>query len=429
VGKFMYYRTICSLFLLFSILFLTMENASAQDIKTLERLEKIIQQQKLQIEAQAKALDELQKQVAAMQSEQKKTAASGAVEKGINFVKSDNKNTKVTLYGQVNRGILFVDDGDDTTTYQVDNDNSSTRIGILGSITPSEDIEIGTKIEVQLESNSSSEVDQNNKRGVGDNNFTKRHLDFYFNSRKYGKFSMGYGSTASDSSAETDFSGTSLVGYSSINDMAGGQLFYDNNTDAYSSTTIGNVVTNMDGLGRDDRVRYDSPSFYDFSVSASYIADGGGDIGLRYDTEFDSFKLAAAASYSNPGSSSSKTDYQISSSVSALHNSGISLTLASGQREHKSNADSDGSTFFYTKLGYQTDFFPFGKSAFSVDYGFFNDIDLDGDEASSFGAQYVQIIKDWSTEYYLGWRFYKLDRDDSDFEDINAILSGFRVKF
>jgi uncharacterized coiled-coil protein SlyX len=125
-----------------------MENASAQDIKTLERLEKIIQQQKLQIEAQAKALDELQKQVAAMQSEQKKTAASGAVEKGINFVKSDNKNTKVTLYGQVNRGILFVDDGDDTTTYQVDNDNSSTRIGILGSITPSEDIEIGTKIEV-----------------------------------------------------------------------------------------------------------------------------------------------------------------------------------------------------------------------------------------------------------------------------------------
>lgn len=422
-------RAICSLFVLFSILFLTIGNAAAQDTKTLDNLEKIIQQQQRQIEAQAKALEQLQKQVSAMQSEQQKIVESGATKKGINIVTSGNKNAEVTLYGQVNRGVLLVDDGDDTTTYQVDNDNSSTRIGIAGKITPSEDMEIGTKIEVQFESNSSSAVDQNHKRDVGDNNFTKRHLDLYFDSKPYGKLSMGYGSAASDSTAETDLSGTTLVGYSSISDMAGGQLFYDNDADDYSDTTIGNVVTNMDGLGRDDRIRYDTPSFYDVSAAASYIADGGGDIALRYGKKFNSFQLAAAASYSNPGSTSSKTDYQISSSVSALHNSGISMTLAGGQREHKSDADSDDSQFFYTKLGYQADIFSFGKSAFSVDYGIFNDIDMDGDEASSFGAQYVQIIKDWGTEYYLGYRFHKLDRDNADFEDINAVLSGFRIKF
>jgi hypothetical protein len=30
---------------------------------------------------------------------------------------------------------------------------------------------------------------------------------------------------------------------------------------------------------------------------------------------------------------------------------------------------------------------------------------------------------------FLGYRLYKLDRDNTDFEDINALLSGFRIKF
>jgi len=163
-------------------------------------------------------------------------------------------------------------------------------------------------------------------------------------------------------------------------------------------------------------------------VAASYIADGGGDIALRYNKKFDSMNLSAAAAYANPGSTSGKTDYQVSSSVSALHDSGISLTFSGGTREYKNSMDGDGQ-FLYTKLGYQADFFSIGKTAFSLDYGLFNDIGRKDDEAKTFGAQFVQYIKNWGTEYYLGYRLYTLDRDNTDFEDINAVLSGFRIKF
>jgi hypothetical protein len=210
--------------------------------------------------------------------------------------------------------------------------------------------------------------------------------------------------------------------------MAGGQLFYDNNTEALSTTKIGNAFSDMDGLGRDDRIRYDTPSFNGFSAATSYIADGGGDVALRYGTKLDRFKVGAAVAYANPASTSAKTDYQISSSFSALHDSGISLTLSGGQREYKTDTDGDG-LFFYTKLGYQADFFSIGKTAFSIDYGIFDDIAMNNDEASTFGAQFVQNMTDWGTEYYLGYRLHQLDRDNTDFEDIRAILSGFRVKF
>lgn len=425
---FKHFKIIYYLFLLCSIVLLTMGNADAEDNATLERLEKIIQQQQFRIDAQAEAIEALQKQVKALQADTVKTAEGGKDKKSIELVNSGNDKAKVTLYGQVNRGVLFVDDGDDTTVYQVDNDNSSTRIGIMGSAKASDALETGTKIEVQFESNSSSEVDQSNRRGVGDNNFTKRHLDLYLNSKQYGKLSVGFGSTASDTTSENDLSGTTVAGYSGVTDMAGGQFFYDNNTKAYTATTVGSVYSNMDGLSRDDRIRYDIPSFYDFSAATSYISDGGGDIALRYGAKIEGVKLAVAASYANPGSSSSKTDYQVGSSVSALHDSGISLTLSGGLREFKTNTDGDG-LFFYTKLGYQADFFSIGKTAFSVDYGFFDDIAMNNDEASTFGAQFVQNLNNWGTEYYWGYRLYKLDRVNTDFEDINAILSGFRVKF
>jgi hypothetical protein len=65
---------------------------------------------------------------------------------------------------------------------------------------------------------------------VEDLDFQKRHVDLWVDTPAFGKFSLGYGSTASDGTSEMDLSGTGVIGYSSIADMAGGQLFYDKRT-------------------------------------------------------------------------------------------------------------------------------------------------------------------------------------------------------
>jgi hypothetical protein len=54
---------------------------------------------------------------------------------------------------------------------------------------------------------------------------------------------------------------------------------------------------------------------------------------------------------------------------------------------------------------------------------------MDDDTASSFGLAYVQNIKEWGTELYLAYRWYELDREDEEYEDINAVMSGARIKF
>ena len=92
-------------------------------------------------------------------------------------VTSGRKGVKLVLSGQVNRGALIVDDGAKSHTFHVDNDNSSTRIRLIGEGRFNEDLKVGSQIEVEFESNSSAAVNQFNDRGVGPDDFNQRKLE------------------------------------------------------------------------------------------------------------------------------------------------------------------------------------------------------------------------------------------------------------
>jgi len=396
----------------------------------LEALEQLLQQERQKNEAQARTIEQLREKLDAMSlptATSSKATDTKIAAAGKPVVLSDNDKVSVKLYGQLNRAVLIADDGDSTKTYQVDNDNSSTRIGLLGSVVPDEEWAIGTRFEVEFESNSSSAVNQDEQNGVGGDNFHERWVDIFVQS-PYGKLSLGQGDTASNSTSEVDLSGTTVAGYSDLNAVAGGMYFYDDDTKDLSDTRPKDVFSNFDGLSRDDRIRYDTAEWSGLSLSTSAISGGGGDVALRYSYKNDQFMLAAAAAYSNPGSTSETIDDTVNGSVSLLHSSGLNLTLAGGVRDLKDSGRDDPS-FFYTKLGYRTSLCKLGDSAFSVDYGSNDDVEYDGDEAKSFGAQFAQYIDKWATEFYLSFRNYDLERSDTDFEDVNALLSGLRVKF
>ncbi len=426
----------------FAFCFLTAFSAYGADQATLDRLEKIIQQQQVQIEAQQKVLEQLQGEVEALKgqaatatqaeaptmvSEETQVLEEAMSEEEKGSVLSGNSKAKIKLYGQVNKAVLYSNDGNDGNLYLVDNDNSSTRIGVLGLTNPNDRYEIGTRFEVEYQTNPSNLVNQEDKR-VEDIGFQKRHLDLWVDAKAYGKFSLGYGSTASDGTSEMDLSGTGVIGYSSVADMAGGQLFYDKNTNTLSDTPINAAFLNIDGQGREERIRYDSPSFSGLVGSASYVADGGGDLAVRYAAQMDAFKLAAAAAYANPGSSSDFIDDLMTGSVSVLHDSGFNVTFAMGTQDQK-EAGADDAGFFYTKFGYRGRWCPMGVTSLSADFGRFSDFDVNGDDAHTFGLQMVQDLQEWGTEAYLGYRFHKLDRNGVDFDNINAFMTGMRVKF
>ncbi len=424
--------------------------AGAVDEKMLERMEQIIKQQQAQIEAQAKALEKLQQQVEALSEKAVQEATEAAkAEVAKASVPPDVLRTKggdkvsVQLYGQVNRAFLAADDGDSSDYYFVDNDNSSSRIGLIGESKVNDDITIGTRMEFEYQSNPSNLVNQDDKNPDGGDGtgFDERWVDAQFTSKRFGKLYLGKGSTASDGTSEVDLSGTDVVGYSGLTDMAGGINWYDDNTNGFianggRSLRIGDVFTNFDGLSRRNRIRYDSPNFWGFTLSGSALSDGG-DVALRYAANWgENWKFAAAAAYANPRAVSDTIDNQYNGSASILHSSGINLTVAAGTGDLESgltNPDNskrdDDPMFYYAKVGYRAKWFEFGETRFSLDYSRSDDVFQDGDEAKTVGFQFVQDFPEWGSEYYLGYRWHELDRSTEDFNDINALMTGVRVKF
>jgi len=330
----------------------------------------------------------------------------------------------VELSGQVNRAIMYADDGVDSDTLFVDNDNSSTRFRILSKAKMSDDVTVGANMEMEHESNPSGLVTINQ---TGDsrksNSFTERKFELYFDSKTLGRLWLGQGDTASNGTSEKDLSGTSVIGYSSVTDVGGAIAFRDSKTKA-AYESMGSYYSNMDGLSRTDRVRYDTPKLAGFKLSVSAGTGEIYDVGLHFGRKFGDVKVAAGLGYADGGDAKG-WDSQLNGSVSVLFK-GFSVTLAGGRQDYENR---DNPKFYYGKLGYQFKASTLGKTAFSIDFGRTEDI-IDKTEMSSYGLQFVQKIDKVATELYVGIRNNKLDIDgNDDIEDVMTVMGGARVKF
>ncbi|WP_344954032.1 hypothetical protein [Zobellella aerophila] len=333
-------------------------------------------------------------------------------------VSSGNDKIRVSVSGHVNRALLVVDDGEETDVYHVDNDSSSTRVRVIGEGDVSPALTVGTAIELQLESNSSFDVSQDRESVSGDS-VSDRRLEVYFDHDRAGKLWMGKGWTASEDSSEMDLSGTALAGYSSTADIAGGMKFRDG-AGMLTGSTVGDTFINLDGLGRKNRLRYDTPSFAGAKLAASSVEDGAWDTALTYSADYGMGSLASAIAYSDQKNNSG----QLNGSASFLHNSGVSLTLAAGERDNVQDPN-----FVYGKLGYQNQWFTPGTTALSADYHVTNHAELRGDKGKSIGVQMVQNVDAWATEVYVGYRNYDLERAGAPLDEVDAVIAGARVKF
>ena len=341
-----------------------------------------------------------------------------------------NDDSYIEFYGQLNKGLLVFDDGGSTLGYfPVDNANSSSRAGIRLYGENGEGWSLGGNLEWEWNPYSTDNVNQLNRDDFDWDSHLLRKAEAYLASEEFGKLWLGQGSMASDGSAEYDLSGTDVVGYSLVADMAGGPFFHMD--DGLLSSVKGNdAFTNFDGLSRKLRVRYDTPSFAGFSLATSVGTQvvptetdvTVWDVAARYENTLDDFKVSGAIAYSEPGDDQKLYD----GSLSILHNpTGISLTIAAAFSDKEA---ADG-RYGYVKLGYQRDFFEIGKTAFSVDAYYGEDIAAAGSDSVSFGAQFVQNLDYLRTELYLGVRSYSYQEADQSFDDSVAVLTGARVKF
>lgn len=327
---------------------------------------------------------------------------------------------KFSFSGQINRGLLYFDDGEDSDTFSVDNDNSSTRLRAKASYDFGNYL-VGAEIEYEFEFSSTASVNQlDSDQGTSVANERKFEV---FTQTPFGKFSYGQGDTASNGTSEVDLSGTSVVGYSGVSDLGGGILFRDQ---AGNLTTqrVGGNFSNLDGNSRQERLRYDTPTFAGgFVFSASAGEDDRNGVALRYKKVFGDYTVASAVSYNERENAE-----RLNGSASVKHNpTGVSVTVAAGQDDlETSTADP---SFFYIKVGYERDFFDFGSTALAIDYYNGDEISGVGGDSDTFGLFAVQNIDKYNLEIYAGYREYSASSSTEDFQDIDAVLVGARYKF
>ena len=364
----------------------------------------------------------------------------------------------LTMSGQVNRAVQFVDDGTNSNINHVDNDNSSTRIRWVGKGQVTDVFSMGMLWETQFESNSSSATflgpDSDDKSGKekdqGPAGFGERKMEVWLNHKSLGKLTLGQGDTASNGSAEVNFLGQGAQ-YAGVADLAGGNFFRASaaldsaqpasTTCSGGCPTIGNLWDQHDGLSRNDRIRYDTPKIAGFVASGSHIQGDNWDIGARYSGKFGQFKTKAALFYASIDGTSSTTDDQIAGSIAVLHDSGLNLTFSAGTRERRgldrvsesSDVSRDDDSHYYVAIGYIAKLIGAGTTRFAVDYGQADDVLSNNSEISTFGIGVTQNLKAISSDIYAVFRNHDADFTvggvDVPVDDINVFMAGARVKF
>lgn len=336
---------------------------------------------------------------------------------------SGNAKVKLTISGQVGRVVSLVDDGFDSDLIHADNATASSRIRIAGQAKLDDSWTAGTDIELETSSASSRTT------GIGSdggNNFSlsERKVEFWLQHKELGRLWVGQGDTATNVTSEVDLSGTvTLLGYSDVGQSFGGVAFRNKATRA-AGATINAAFNNFDGLHREDRVRYDTPTFGGFQLSASATEGGAADAAVRYGTKIGDTEVAAAIAYAD-NDSRTGFDTQTNGSVSVKFAGGLNVTAAAGTRD----LGPRNSDFWYGKVGYTAKLAPIGASSFSIDYYKQQDLTVAGADAKAVGAAFVQTIDAWAADLYLGVRNHSYDTPTADFKDVFGVITGARIRF
>ncbi len=342
----------------------------------------------------------------------------------------------IIFYGQINPAVVQYDDGAVTRTYSpVGNSNKTSRLGFRWHIRQFGDWSPLVRVEVGLSARPSKTV---NIEDPGSNSWSSREgdlrkLELVVYNDRFGAFSFGQGSMATDGITEVDYSGTRLAAFSNVGQIAASQLLR-NRDGQLSQLQIGDFIDNFEGANvtgaypdgsRKMRFRYDTPNFNGFVFSTAFgnevLRDEGEtnvDAALTYEEVFGEYKFAAGAGYSWQ----SETRV-LSGSATVLHDpSGLSLTAALG-------GERDGGSFAYLKAGVQRSFWSVGSTFLSVDFYRGTNIESDGTLATSYGLAMVQAFDKPGLEAYALIRSYDIKQPGATFDNGLVTMIGASWQF
>ncbi|HSA68420.1 MAG TPA: porin [Burkholderiales bacterium] len=355
---------------------------------------------------------------------------AGAVQAQQATTVQSGQNLQIQLYGQVNRALMFADDGVQSKTFFVDGEPSGTRFGIMGSAQVAPGLRAGARFEVEYQSNSSDSVSMT----VPSVNpgFAERWFDVFVEGG-WGRINLGQGSGAADDASTIDLSGTALANGVCVCDWGGALSWRTAAGGTIGGRTLGNTHNNFDFESRYDRVMYTTPVFGGFRAQVGTgqktAASEVNEASIWWSGKLAG-EIQAALGWSEEKLNTvinGDHNETIGGSVSWLHTSGLNVTFAYTESKTPNVAPSVTGTHMWTKVGYK-----WGQHAIAVSYGLMDDQFADGDEGDAIGIGYVWTPIRWA-EFYVGLHQYTLDARVGgatvSAEDIQVAAIGTRIRF
>lgn len=347
------------------------------------------------------------------------TAEAGSIKNG--------NATDLKVYGQVNRNMMFYNDGEESGYRHQDGDNGSTRFGLAATGKINESVSVGAKIEVEMQSNDSPSISQSAESDSNSTGFKQRKAELYFSHKQFGKLTMGQTSQISDGMSDGLDLGYAAGAFAGMDSslLVSGMLFRNDNTaGALSTTNVRSVFKTLDG-GRQDAIQYQTPSMNGFRAQLGLEDSGVWGLGALYDGKMGGLQIRGRAFYENrSGNSTTADQWQIGASVK--HDSGISLTGLYGSSDQDSG---DDHKVYAATVGYTANMNSLGATGIGVTFQGTSDLAGDGIDGEAFGFGVNQQIKAAGTNIYGNVMFWDVDGTTVPLDSLMTFLVGAQVKF
>jgi predicted porin len=286
---------------------------------------------------------------------------------------ADVPEQTLRIYGQLNRALMFWDDGRKSAAYAVDNDTSSSRLGIAGKQRFPNEVSAGFRVEIDTRLTSSSEVSRGDTWGDASGGIELRHAYAYVEDSKLGRLTFGQQSPATDD----------ITLFNLGSEMNNAALHYNNRFGLWlnvgsgfnSDLRWGDIAHDVDSL-RGLFARYDTPVIGGFVLSVARGKDNVWDVAARYQASWKSFRFAAAVGYMDDRGRHYR---DAKGSASLIHDpTGLYISVAGGLREDDTSIlNANGPAHFhYAQLGISKEWMPYGKTTLYADYGLYKNFNV-----------------------------------------------------
>jgi len=342
--------------------------------------------------------------------------------------KNQNSKVNLTIGGQIVRSLLWVDDGEHEQMFHVDGRTAGTRLRYIVSGQLTESVKVGGLIEHEVGQSNDSFTFGNttgNDASVDTTAFGIRHHFVSFQHKSMGKISLGQTNTASNGTMEQSLTGTGNMVLTGAT-MLGQIEFTTGANGAFSGTTASAETSTLDGLSRDDVIRYDTPTFGGFKLATSMQDEGTFDVAAFYSGKVAGLSVKAATHFANTAAGGNSKQWGVAGSVK--HDSGFALRANFGRQ---TTENSGVKTKVWMVGGsYAAKLSSLGNTIFFVEYYNAEDVRTAGNEMDTLYIGAVQKLDSIGSEMGIVYGNHSLDDTaGTDFNDIDAVMFQTKLNF